>query len=188
MKVQVRQGVFETNSSSTHAISIMPFFGNVDWYKNYRVPMHVHFGLSHEFGWEFAEYDDLLAKAAYFWITCCSEYCYLSEKHNLDDIKATVTEWLIEEGVEEVTFAEGAYKEASWKKEDGRSVEDYMYLDFDGYVDHSDIEFAELLLSNKKIFLSYLFDSDSVINTGNDNDDREVEYAAGAKWTFYKGN
>jgi hypothetical protein len=61
-------------------------------------------------------------------------------------------------------------------------------MDYNGYVDHSDFELVELLLSNKKILLSYLFNTDSTINTGNDNDERDVEYVDGAKWTFYKGN
>ena len=184
MKVQVRQGVFETNSSSTHAISIMPFYSpEIDgWVPScYKVPEKVHFALDREFGWEFDTHNDVSSKAAYFWITCCSEYCYLDEKHNLDDIKATVTEWLTEAGVKEVTFDMGGYHECSWN-------EGKMYMDYNGYVDHSDFELVELLLSNKKILLSYLFNTDSTINTGNDNDDREVEYVDGAKWTFYKSN
>ena len=39
LKVQVRQGVFETNSSSTHAISIMPYDEccKEDWFDEYTV-------------------------------------------------------------------------------------------------------------------------------------------------------
>ena len=183
LKTQIRQGVFETNSSSTHAISIADYgdYVNKDWYTEYNVPEKVHFGLNHEFGWEFASHCDVESKAAYFWITCCNEYCYLDEKHNLDDIKATVTEWLTEAGVKEVTFDMGGYHECSWDK-------DRMYMHFDGYIDHSDFDFAELLLSNKKILLSYIFNTNSVVNTGNDNDDADVEYTDNAKWTFWKGN
>ena len=47
LKVQVRQGVFETNSSSTHAISIMSYSEcrKEDWFDEYTVPAHVHFGV-----------------------------------------------------------------------------------------------------------------------------------------------
>ena len=75
----------------------------------------------------------------------------------------------------------GGYRECSWN-------EGKMYMEYDGYIDHPDFELIELLLSNKKILLSYLFNTDSTINTGNDNDDAEVEYVDGAKWTFYKSN
>ena len=54
MKTQIRRGVFETNSSSTHAISIMEYgdFVKEDWYTAYNVPEKVKFGLQGEFGWE----------------------------------------------------------------------------------------------------------------------------------------
>ena len=190
LKVQVRQGVFETNSSSTHAISIMSYSEcrKEDWFDEYTVPAHVHFGVDGQFGWEFSTYNDIASKAAYFWITCCTQYGMLSERDKLSEIMSTVTTWLNEEGVTDVTFDVGEYTGIPWRHNEDDEDDGDRYSVFDGYVDHSDFEFVELLLSNKKIFLSYLLNHESQIATGNDNDDAEVEYADGAKWTFWKGN
>jgi hypothetical protein len=95
---------------------------------------------------------------------------------------------LNEEGVNDVTFDVGEYTGIPWRHNEDDEDDGDRYSIFDGYVDHSDFEFVELLLSNKKIFLSYLLNRESQIATGNDNDDAEVRYADGAKWTFWKGN
>ena len=50
MKRQIRRGVFETNSSSTHAICIAK--------GDYNLSKHIDFTIG-EFGWENNEYDDL---------------------------------------------------------------------------------------------------------------------------------
>lgn len=49
-------------------------------------------------------------------------------------------------------------------------------------------EMLEELLSNDQMLLSYLFNSDSIIGTGNDNADKEVKTNEDAKWIFRKGN
>lgn len=183
MKVQIRQSVFETNSSSTHAISVASFFPE-DWNISYKVPDKVHFSLDREFGWEFETYDDIASKAAYLWLIICDMH---SDAKDLDDLKAVKThieKVLTNAGVKEVTFDMGSYKECTWRK-DGS-----MYLDYSGYIDHSydAHEFAKTLLENDEMLLAYLFDSDSCVATGNDNDDAEVFENKDAKWVYRKGN
>lgn len=58
MKRQIRKSVFETNSSSTHAICI------TKKKDNYKIPKHIDFEFG-EFGWECDEYHDTRNKASY---------------------------------------------------------------------------------------------------------------------------
>ena len=57
MKRQIRKNVFETNSSSTHAICISK---NNDYKKR----DYINFEIG-EFGWEFDVYGDVYSKASY---------------------------------------------------------------------------------------------------------------------------
>ena len=183
MKVQVRQGVFETNSSSTHAISVASFYPE-DWNISYKVPEKVHFALDQEFGWEFETYDDTDSKAAYLWLLVCDMHNDIKDLDELKAVKAHLEEVLTNAGVKEVTFDMGSYKECTWR-DDGS-----MYMKYSGYIDHSyeAYEFAKALLNNDEMLLAYLFDSDSVVATGNDNCDEEVFESEHAKWIYRKGN
>ena len=66
--IQIRQGVFETNSSSTHAISICKYHSNVE------LPEVVKFESNQDFGWEFEKYTDIYSKANYLWLAICYMY------------------------------------------------------------------------------------------------------------------
>lgn len=57
----IRHNTYETNSSSTHSITI-----DTDNYKNLQIPatLTIPFG---EFGWEHRKFNDFLTKASYFW-------------------------------------------------------------------------------------------------------------------------
>lgn len=183
MKTQIRQSVFETNSSSTHAISVAEFFPE-DWNVSYKVPERVHFVLDEEFGWEFETYDDTDSKAAYLWLIICDMYSDIKELDELKAVKAHIKEVLTNAGVKEVTFDMGSYKESCWKN-DGS-----MSLEYPGYIDHcyDAHDFAKILLERDDMLLAYLFDSDSCVATGNDNDDEEVFESKHAKWVYRKGN
>ena len=182
MKTQIRQGVFETNSSSTHAISVASFYPE-DWNVSYKVPEKVHFALDEEFGWEIETYDDVDSKAAYIWLLICDMYSDIKDIDKLKVAKAHIEEVLTNAGVKEVTFDMGSYKE-SWRN-DGS-----LYLEYSGCIDHSyeAYDFAKTLLENDEMLLAYLFDSDSCVATGNDNCDEEVFESKYAKWVYRKGN
>lgn len=57
----IRHNTYETNSSSTHSITI-----DTENYKNLQIPKTLTIPLG-EFGWEFRKFNDFLSKASYFW-------------------------------------------------------------------------------------------------------------------------
>lgn len=155
MKIQIRKNVFETNSSSTHVLSISSDSLN-------EIPTKLVFTVG-EFGWECETYMDVESKASYIW----TYICYTEE--NLEEWKKYLTKVCKEAGVKEVEFIEptGYY-----------------------YIDHC-YELSDFMLDmkNAKLLKKFLFCSDSGIETGNDNDDEEVN--APSKHIlkeYYKGN
>ena len=180
MKVQIRQGVFETNSSSTHAISVMSYDKN-----SLIIPEEICFHLNSEFGWEFRKYNDRWSKADYLWLLICNKYDKSSDKDKLDDIKKHIKNVLKNAGVKTVNFETGGYINPSWNPND-----DNMYMDFDGYIDHASdaYGFIDILLNDDELLLSYLFNNTSCIETGNDNSDVVVGYVDDAVVKYYKGN
>lgn len=146
---QVRHGVFETNSSSTHAICI-PNECKVNLPKT----LYFNFG---EFGWENGEADpsDYLYTA--IWENC-SGGGYLDEEGN--SYLVQIEEWLREEGCY-VKFQE--------------KTDDEWYPT--GYIDHSyDLQdFIHTIMNDKDMFLRYV--SNGIVITGNDNTDSEYNPA-----------
>ena len=175
--LQIRQGVFETNSSSTHAISI------AKWDDTMRVPDSIHFCLNKEFGWEFEKYNDVMSKASYLWIAACSIYGNISNEDNLIEIKEKIFNILFDAGVKNITFDSGDYIEYDWNNEGA-------LLSFNGYIDHvySLNNWVDELIDDPNLLLAYLFNPDSQVYTGNDNDDRTPEYNGNAIYTRYKSN
>ena len=174
MKLQIRQGVFETNSSSTHAISICR-------YDKQPIPKSLYFGFG-AFGWENEVYDDYESKAAYLWTAVCGHYIYEDDRPKIEEIKEKLTKILNDYGVESIQFANGEYVDNSWG--------DSRYLKFDGYIDHGWelIKWVENMLEDPDLLIGYLFNTESFVNTGNDNDDTPLGWAEGAIYTMYKGN
>ena len=162
--IYIREGVFETNSSSTHSIVIVR--------ENTTPNNEVDFRIG-EFGWT----RDLLTtpneKASYFYTSACD--CL--NKDVADDITALLTPYGIK-----CTFSKKAIFESSG---------DYKWL-YNGYVDHSENsrEFVEALFNDTSKLIDFLFNGESYVETGNDNDDYPVgetkphcEYIE-----YYKGN
>lgn len=175
MKTQIRKNVFETNSSSTHAVSI--FRGS-----NYSIPEKIVIRPG-EFGWDCETFSDPESKLAYLytWIlNKCKSYEYneVTEKiddhydyKKLKDYQYRIKSKLLEAGVKEVEFE----KCNGWFE--------------DGYIDHSeDLYNEDLEAILEDYFEDYVFNYASYIETGNDNDDYDVCEAADADYSFYKGN
>ena len=174
--IQIRQSVFETNSSSTHAISIMAYDKDKCNFVN-----DVCFNHTQEFGWEFEHYNDVVSKAGYLWIVICTMYSYLENEDKLIAAKDYILNTLRSVGITNVTFVQPDYKYSDWNKK--------YYLCIDGYIDHCDLSgMVEEMLQDPEMLLSYLFDERSTVNTGNDNSDWDVEFVDNAKWMIYKGN
>lgn len=175
--IKIRQGVFETNSSSTHAISICEFHPNME------LPEVVKFETNQEFGWEFEDYTDVYSKANYLWLAICYKYNNLSDEDELIKAKANLTQYLERIGVR-ATFEDCRYIKSTWSRVDDK------YMDMRGYIDHpGDLyEMVDALLEDPNLLYGYLFNDNSMISTGNDNDERGVNYAKDAIFSVYKGN
>lgn len=163
MKQQIRKGLFETNSSSTHSIVI----GNngEDIYAN--LPEEVYFG-GDCFGWEHDVYYDTQSKASYLFTSLVN--CGMNEY--IDNIKDILAKWNINAVFEELN-----------KHGD---------FDSFSYVDHpyENEELVKSLCENEDLLMNYLFSDGSFVETGNDNDDRdfEGEEPKNVLLDYYKGN
>lgn len=160
MKIQVRSKIFETNSSSTHALSVFKKDGD------YEIPTSMHLVINDfSFGWEISSYNTPDDKLAYLWIL--TDYFEDAER---DEYRKKIISMLYAIGVTDFTWEEGN----GWG----------------GYVDHGSeaLEFLTHILSDMDLFEGFIFNPLSMINTGNDNDDYDVSFETGADYTYYKGN
>lgn len=140
---QIRNNVFETNSSSTHSICISkkPVLADGHF-------IHFHIG---EYGWE----NDCVDTADYL-------YTAILEQHNsnelLDKLKAILDKYSIKYEFDEPLWHKPSVGEGTW-------------LEY-GYIDHSYElgDFLDIVLSNEDLLMRYLF-GDSCVYTGNDNQD-----------------
>ncbi len=158
MKRQIRTGVFETNSSSTHAICI-----SKDTVDKTKLPDHITF--SHgDFGWEFDVLKDMYDRAAY--LNEALRYVYDS-KEQIQEKKDYIALVLSRYGIS-VEFEDDKYVKNSWSDE--------PYYD-SGYIDHGGdtVEFVSAVMNDEDKLLIYLF-GDSFIVTGNDNSDEWHNY------------
>ena len=152
---QIRNGVFETNSSSVHAICI------ANTSNNYYVPDEIHF-VFNDFGGQFDTYDTVSDKAAYLWTAICSLYVDLE---SVELIKDKIKDWIKSSYPDtDITFTMPTINTK------------YECLRLDGYIDHSNEtrEFVDYVLENANNLLDYLFNGDSFVATGNDESDDDV--------------
>lgn len=154
MRKVIRPQAFETNSSSIHAICISnetPLC----------LPSFIYFGRG-EYGWEWERYDWEDEKANYLY-ECLIDLYY--DWVNKDDTKLLEVCDRIKEDL--ASYGIGC----KFEEFDRDSL-------FVGYVDHGgeNRELVEYLLSDSENLIRYLFNSDSYILTGNDNDWYESDY------------
>ena len=159
MKRQIRHGVFETNSSSTHAICISTLDEELS------IPETIEFGFG-DYGWEF---DTLCSKRdrANYLYTCLAYFSWDKVKEYIEFIRKT----LKSAGVHNIYFDDLRVAVSTWGDEKAE-----YWIKPDGYVDHGAeaYEFVKAVCSNEKLLLNYLFSNKSYILTGNDNDERDV--------------
>lgn len=159
MKKNIRQGVFETNSSSTHSICIAvnPTLEPPD-------TMEFRFG---EFGWEVDTLSSLVEKANYL-------YTGLYANDRKDDI-GKIGEILSAKGIN-ATFQEPSGNDEYYET---------GYVDHSNEL----TDFLDEVTSNEGALMSYLFSPLSFILTGNDNDECDVGIDVPYEHkSFYKGN
>ena len=197
MKTQIRRGVFETNSSSVHSISIIK-----DNFKG-SLPKKFVINCNGEFGWEGDIYDDSSSKAAYLY----QAIKYYTEKNaNVNDEKERIQDLmdkfignLESYGIEVVC----PYRFTTITSMEIGPNENYDYVTFvdengnepadDGYLDHGSEakEFVDYVLSSPENTVKFIFDYRCYIETGNDNEDSCVDNEScnyGEAIMFKKGN
>lgn len=174
MKVQIRKGVFETNSSSTHAINI--YKGS-----DYVIPEHITVRTG-DFGWENDYYDDPESKLAYLYTWCLSR----------------CTSWVKNEitGQYESHYDHKLRKDYQYRIKsnlESLGIKDINFIDDeddDGYIDHSgNLKEEDLEDILNYYFEDFIFNQKSCIITGNDNDEEDmVSEDYRADLAIYKGN
>jgi len=154
MKLSIRRKIFETNSSSVHAIAISNEVPNT-------LPSFVYFGRG-EYGWEWERYDYDEDKANYLY-ECLIDLYY--DWINNDDTKLTEVCDQIKEDL--ASYGIGC----RFERVDRENI-------FAGYVDHGgeNRELVEYLLSDPENLIRFLFNDDSYILTGNDNSYYKNDY------------
>ena len=173
--INIRHGLFETNSSSTHAICIAKSNDGLV------IPNELIFTFG-DFGWDEHFDYDVVDKASYFYTALYNTYDE-DIKKNFDDIKNHIYEVLYDAGCE-CEFIEPKMTTYSWADS--------------GYIDHQNevAPWLHKLIKNDKLLFRFLFSPDSFIVTGNDNsdwfDDWEEDFdgseTAEKVDVFYKGN
>ena len=197
MKTQIRRGVFETNSSSVHSISIVK--------DNFKCSLPKKFVINcdGEFGWEWDTYDDSASKAAYLY----QAIKYYTEKNaNANDEKERLQD-LIDKFIGNLESygieVECTYRFTKIASMEIGPNENYYYAVFvdengnepsaDGYLDHGSEakEFVDYVLSSPENTVKFIFDYRCYIETGNDNEDSCVDNEScnyGEAIMFEKGN
>ena len=145
MKIQIRNGVFETNSSSTHALCVAKEMPDMTKVKNKQL-VFKHKG----FGWQFKELHDVESRASYLY------EALLDYKSDYPDAINWIYETLGKYGIE-------ASFEIEYEDEFDRWV---------GGIDHSEglVSFLSYVMRNENHLIKWLF-GNSLIITGNDNGD-----------------
>ena len=164
--IQIRNGVFETNSSSTHSIVLAD--------KNVEPGLFVDFAMG-EFGWGFDKLATTDEKASYLYTAACCLYNR--------DVYQDLYEVLVKYGVE-CTCSVPCVK----------SKDGWIDNGWVNHVDGTE-EFVERVMNHEHALIRYLFSDQSFVVTGNDNCDEDqykwmeeqidVDYP---HTTFYKGN
>ena len=173
MKRQIRQNVFETNSSSTHSICIS---------KNAEltIPKTLHFAFG-EFGWECDTLDCIAEKASYLYTGLIA-----NNRHN--DMEEIVTT-LESKGIE-IIVEKPIYENRNYTDSNGKLV-GYSSGQNIGYVDHAGdmTDFLNAICIYEDKLMQYLFSPLSFILTGNDNDSIDVDIKVDYEHDeYYKGN
>lgn len=160
MKTQIRRGVFETNSSSTHSICISKKAVKIDKNKT------IYFKLG-DYGWS-----NGIANAANYLYTAIM--CQRERYELLDRLKSILDKHNIKYDFQEAIVHSMEYNGVK-----------YSFLK-NGGIDHSDatMPFITAVLDNEDMLMRLLF-GESHVYTGCDNDDYDPEYKDVARTELY---
>ncbi len=148
----IRQSVFETNSSSTHSVTIATGYDTSKMKGNYKdVDFVVQRG---EFGWETYTHSDFYTKLEYAYTLAAPHYW--DSRDNGDYLEVT-------EDNRELTMLEKVLQEEL-------SPNSILFKNNDGYVDHQSQDNILDIFMTETTLKEFLFNGGSEIETGNDND------------------
>jgi hypothetical protein len=167
---KIRKGVFETNSSSSHSVTVGEDPGyESEYYSKLKLEtdnkIHIDFG---EFGWEVDKYNEAYYKLQYALTMVISTECNYENILSFDDFYNMEGFKLIEEAVKNHdSNCEGILIDnPDFVKEDG-------YILHSGYIDHQSYEDYHSLqefLNNYGVTIGdFIFDPHVVLHTDNDN-------------------
>jgi len=148
---KIRNAVFETNSSSSHSISVSDV--NSDELMDNVMVMDENDNVvvePGEFGWEEEVYNDSVTKASYM-LTYIKNYCGDRESEFEEMLKDVIKE---QTGCNDVIFNESGDK----------------YYNY-GYIDHQSSSNDQLhwVFENKETLRQFIFNRESILETDNDN-------------------
>lgn len=173
METLVRKNVFETNSSSTHSLTVAnkPDYSTLFPNKN----GELRFANPPGFGWSWDTYDDPTSKAWYLYLYLRDwenggANCPYDKYDKTKDARSQFTDVALEklELLEKVIKDQTGADSIIW---DDKADEKH-YTSLEGYIDHQsveygldgDVEFTEQSLKD------FVFGIGSIIETGNDNE------------------
>ena len=146
----IRRAMFETNSSSTHSITIDRKWPPSKMGKIHVEPDGVCYVYPGEFGWGVEEFRDAAAKASYCYTFATTVAAEEEGKALLDRLAKLIRE---QTGCSEVKFCvlrrEG---------EENR-----------GYIDHQSKDVAREAFENDETLRDFIFNPDSILRIDNDN-------------------
>lgn len=167
---QMRKNVFETNSSSTHSVSVVN--GELEdiclHIKNDGY-VHVRFG---EFGWETESYTDPYDKLQYV-VTMLVE----TEGRNIvsaDELFETNGFKLINDAVADYCDCNGIWIDSDMSTKNYEyNGQKYFYVDHEGYIDHQSFEsyktVQDFLDDYGVDITNFIFNDGVIVHTDNDN-------------------
>ena len=178
MKRTIRRGVFETNSSSTHSVTIREDIPSPALKVEDDNKVHAEFD---EFGWEWEHYFTAKSKLSYALTMVVETECKRREDNTIPNFFETEGFKAINDLIKEKCKCDGVTVDSEIKvvrhmREDG----EYTYIDHDGYIDHQSCEdynsLQDFLDTYGVTLEQFIFDEHVILNTGNDNDGPDVDY------------
>ena len=168
----IRINNFETNSSSSHSISItkyelIPSYLSINEEDN---KVHIYPG---GFGWEIKTYSDQTDKLKYL-ITMLLE-TEGDECKSLSELWKTEGYQLINDAIKEYCSCDGIFIEGEFGIQSyEHNGKEYFYLKHDGYIDHQSCEdyssIKDFLNSNGiNSVIEFIFNPAVLVHTDNDN-------------------
>jgi len=149
---KVRPNIFETNSSSTHSISVKEL-DSTEVLDTSLVPDSdgCIVLLGGEFGWEWNRFNDALTKA---------NYCAVDQQTNPDNLE------MLERVIKEQTGVKGVISRISTDQSQNHG----------SCVDHQSAGTSQEVFSSDESLRNFIFNKESFLFTGNDNGDAPANF------------